>query len=826
MPNTPNNRPAGRQRINGGQGKSVSTHGQGLGTGPVGKSDGYSARREGGGPGMHRDGNGSGSGGGGGMRALPISKGKLIIIGIAIVLLLVIGGKFLSSPSNDSGQSTTGGGLLSGLLGGDNSGGGLTNLLGGLGSFSGNSAYADSGSWTGGSNVGKLNTAVSSQARAKRTVIKGGGQDTVTLMVYMCGTDLESKRGMASADLRDMAAAKLSDKVNVIVYTGGCKGWKTSGISSTVNQIYKVESGKLVPLEADRGKGAMTDPATLTDFINYCKTKYPANRNELILWDHGGGTVTGFGYDEKNPKGSMTLDKIAQAVKNAGVTFDFIGFDACLMATLETALVLEPVADYLIASEETEPGIGWYYTGWLTALSNNTSISTLELGKQIVDSFVSTCAQKASGQKATLSLIDLAELSATVGDKLSAFSSATATQISGSGYKDVSEARGNTREFASSSKIDQVDLVHLALNLDTAESRALAQTLLSAVKYNNTSTNMTDAYGISAYFPYRSANKVAGAVKQLDALGMDSEYTKCVKKFASLEVTGQAAGGGSTSPVGSLFGSLTGGSGSASGGVTDIIGSLLGGGGSSGGLDLTSLLGGSGLFDRSLTETEIVSMVEDVMIDDNALVWTEENGGKVLKLTEEQWANVADLQLNVFLDDGSGYIDLGLDNIFSWTENGDLAGVYDNMWIALNKQPVAYYFMSQSEEEGVTVTTGRVPVLLNGDRAELILTFETGEAGTTAYVAGARFIYKEDGNGTIAKADAELTAEDVIQPICDRYAYDGTYEDTYKLGDEIKFGSGIEVSDVTLNPADGKPIASYVLTDRFSMEHWTPQIEQ
>ena len=32
-------------------------------------------------------------------------------------------------------------------------------------------------------------------------------------------------------------------------------------------------------------------------------------------------------------------------------------------------MVLEPYADYMIASEETEPGIGWYYTGWLTALS-------------------------------------------------------------------------------------------------------------------------------------------------------------------------------------------------------------------------------------------------------------------------------------------------------------------------------------------------------------------------------------------------------------------------------------------------------------------------
>ncbi|MCR5235609.1 MAG: hypothetical protein K6E34_00220 [Lachnospiraceae bacterium] len=36
--------------------------------------------------------------------------------------------------------------------------------------------------------------------------------------------------------------------------------------------------------------------------------------------------------------------------------FDFIGFDACLMATVETAYMLSPYADYMIASEEFEPG--------------------------------------------------------------------------------------------------------------------------------------------------------------------------------------------------------------------------------------------------------------------------------------------------------------------------------------------------------------------------------------------------------------------------------------------------------------------------------------
>ena len=791
----------GRQRINGGAGKSVSTHGSGLGTGPVGKKDGYEQRRES---------SGGSSGGGGGPVRGPRAfggKGSLLIIAVVVIGALIFGG-----------------GKLSGLFGSSNGGSGNTGsgagsaLFGMLGNSPLNGSYADG--WSGSDNTGKLNTSVAQGARAKRTVLQGGGRDTVTIMVYMCGTDLESRSGMASKDLREMTAAGFGDNVNVLVYTGGCKQWKTGGISNSNNQIYKVESGQLRLLEKNRGSGAMTNPATLTDFIQYCVKNYPATRNELILWDHGGGTISGYGYDEKNAgSGSMTLPLITKALKDSGTTFDFIGFDACLMATLETALALDPYADYLIASEETEPGIGWYYTDWLGKLSANTGMSTPELGKLIVDDFVSNCAKSCPGQKATLSVIDIAELSQTVGDDLKAFSDGTAKLISGSGYQTVSKARSDTKEFGTSNKLDQVDLVHLALNLNTTESKALAQTLLSAVKYNRTGSGIANAYGISAYFPYRTTGKVDTAVKQLDAIGFDSAYTDCVRKFASLEVTGQVAGGGSASPFGSLFGSLTGGQ-SSGGNVTDLVGSLLGGS-SVGGFDLGSLLGSSGVFDRDITQDVCVSAIESGKIDNSLLIWTESDGDTVLRMTKEQWSRVRDIQLNVFLDDGRGYIDLGLDNVFNWNKDGDLIGAYDGYWVALNKQPVAYYFEDQTTLGGKTTITGRVPVLVNGNRAELILSFE----GKNASVAGVRYIYTDGETQTVAKAMEALVVGDLIEPICDRYSYDGQFEDSFHLGDAIEYdGTPIEVSDVTLDPGDGKPIASYVLTDMFDMEHWTPAI--
>ena len=200
-------------------------------------------------------------------------------------------------------------------------------------------------------------TSISTGIRERFYTPLGKGNDTVTVMIYMCGTDLESKYGMATSDLSEMVKANLSDKVNVIVETGGCKAWKNGVVSSSVNQIYKVHKGGLERLEDNFGSEAMTDPDNLRDFIKYCNKNYPANRNILILWDHGGGSISGFGYDEKSAaSGSMGLSKINQALTEANVKFDWIGFDACLMSTLETAYVCGNFADYLIASEEVEPG--------------------------------------------------------------------------------------------------------------------------------------------------------------------------------------------------------------------------------------------------------------------------------------------------------------------------------------------------------------------------------------------------------------------------------------------------------------------------------------
>lgn len=771
------NRPQGRRKNVTSGGNGAHRRGEGLGTGPVG-SGSYSG----------------GSTGGGGMKRAAAGGGGLASL-LVIGLLLF---KFLGGNGGGTGE------LLGSLTGGGSAPAG----------FDFSSSNTSAGSSTSDTAV---DTSVAKGSRDKRTVIKGNNQDIVTIMVYMCGTDLESKYGMASSDMEEMKTASFGDNVNVIVFTGGCSKWKTSGISNKVNQIYQIKNGQIVRLSDDAGNKPMTDPGNLSSFIQYCSKNFPANRNELILWDHGGGSVTGYGYDEKNKNsGSMSLAGVDQALRSANVKFDFIGFDACLMATAETALMLNEHADYLIASEETEPGIGWYYTNWLTKLGKDTSMSTLDIGKNIVDDFVAECGKKCRGQKTTLSVIDLAEFANTVPNDLNAFAKSVSAKISKEEYKDISNARYSTREFAESSKIDQVDLVNLAENIGTAEGKALAATLKNAVKYNKTSSNMTNAYGVSIYFPYQRTSYVDSACKTYDKIGMDSEYSKCIRQFAKLETGGQIASGGTGSALSSLFG-LGGSSGSS--GNADMIGSLLssflGGGRSIDGLDSSNT--------EFMQDTDIDNEAEYLSthyFDASKLTWEKNNDTYTMKLSESQWEMVHDLDLNMFYDDGTGYIDLGLDNVYSFTDDGDLIADTEKNWLSINGNVVAYYHTDTTKNGSEQIIRGYVPALLNGERVNLIIVFD--DAHPDGYIAGASTDYVNGETDAVAKNLTELNVGDKLDFICDYYSYDMEYQDSYFIGDQVTYSENMTISNTDVG--NGACHILYRFSDIYNQQYWSEPI--
>ena len=653
-----------------------------------------------------------------------------------------------------------------------------------------------------------------------------------------------------------MVKATISDKVNVIVETGGCRAWKNNVISSSVNQIYQVQTGGLKRLENNFGTKYMTDPDNLAAFIRYCTKNFPADRNILIFWDHGGGSLSGYGYDEKQSTGfttsaaSMTLPQIDAALKKGGCTFDWIGFDACLMATLETAMVCNTYADYMIASEESEPGTGWYYTDWLSSLSKNTSASTESIGKIIVDTFVTASQRAQANAQVTLSVLDLAKMQGTVPQALRSFSTATTALIKGNGYNQVANARANVRQFARSSRINQVDMIDLCDRIGTAESKTLANALKGCVAYNK--TTISRAYGVSVYFPYETLSGVKSAISTYNSLGIDSEFTKCIQSFASVGQGGQFASSasqqsyGSYSSGGDLLSTLLGGfmdsssygsSGGSSYGSSSPLGSLLGqfttssGSGSySAGnsvdvstiYDLLSAFSGRSMpaaldwVDTDLVASKAGEIAEN-RLDPARITVTDKKGVSTLVLTDEEWGLIETAAVNVFVDDGQGFIDLGYDNYLEYDADNDLILGFDGTWICVDGNVVAFY-MTSAEEEG---TYGRVPVRLTraGEDSFMNLRLFIDQEGSVT-VLGYDPLYAGETD-TEAKGAIPVEQGDVIQPLCDYYNYDGTYESSCELGDAFTVGSSLTVEYLELDNT-GSLSVSYRLTDVYGYVYWTP----
>ena len=700
---------------------------------------------------------------------------------------------------------------------------------------------------------------VTGEARAKRVIPKGGGRDTVTVMIYMCGTDLESKYGMGTSDLGEMVKATISDNVNVIVETGGCRAWKNNIVSSSVNQIYQVKTGGLKRLEDNYGTAYMTDPDNLASFIQYCAKKFPANRNILILWDHGGGSLSGYGYDEKQSTGfaasaaSMTLPQIDSALKKAGCTFDWIGFDACLMATLETALVCNNYADYMIASEESEPGTGWYYTDWLTALSRNTSASTESIGKVIVDTFVSASQRAQANAQVTLSVIDLAQMQGTVPTALRKFSTATTALIKGDGYKKVADARANVRQFARQSRINQVDLIDLCDRIGTSESKTLSAALKGCVAYNK--STISRAYGVSIYFPYESLNGVKSAVNTYNSLGIDSEYAKCIQSFASLEQGGQFAssasqqGYGTYSSGGDLLSTLLGGfmdsgayGGSSSGSYggspygSSPLGSLLGSyttGSGSGSYsagnsvdvstiyDLLSAFSGRSMpasldwVDTGLVASKAAEIAQN-RLDPARITVTDKKGQKTLVLKDEEWELIETAALNIFVGDSNGFIDLGYDNYLEFDADNDLILGYDGTWLCVDGHVAAFY-MTEVQDDG---TYGRIPARITRNGEDMlvnIMVFIDQEGSID--VLGADPLYSGETE-TQGKGGIPIEKGDRIQLLCDYYADNGDYEGSHTLGKPFTAGSALTVEYLEIDNNDIS--VSYRITDIYGNIYWTP----
>ena len=115
-----------------------------------------------------------------------------------------------------------------------------------------------------------------------------------TIMVYIVGSNLESRLGAATSDIEEMRDAGLDfERANLLLYTGGSRRW-VSDIPNDTNNVLDLSRGEGVRITAQTSRSAnMGEAQTLAEFINYCTRNYPAEHYALILWDPWGRPAVG-----------------------------------------------------------------------------------------------------------------------------------------------------------------------------------------------------------------------------------------------------------------------------------------------------------------------------------------------------------------------------------------------------------------------------------------------------------------------------------------------------------------------------------------------------
>ena len=241
-------------------------------------------------------------------------------------------------------------------------------------------------------------------------------RDDQTVMIYMCGADLESNSGLATGDIEEILdVPNQPDDVNIIIETGGASSWSsTYGISSTKLERWHVEDGSLVR-DDSLSYASMGLTSTFQSFLEWGINSYPADRMGVIMWNHG-GAMQGVCYDEKKNDDNLLTNEVSAAVSGAinntgSSKLEWIGYDACLMQVQDIASINSDYFNYMIASEESEAGYGWDYDTWVDDLYAKKT--TPVILKAIVDGFIKdNGGTSSSSNDQTLSYLDLSYMAA------------------------------------------------------------------------------------------------------------------------------------------------------------------------------------------------------------------------------------------------------------------------------------------------------------------------------------------------------------------------------------------------------------------------------
>lgn len=517
---------------------------------------------------------------------------------------------------------------------------------------------------------------------------------------YLCGSDLESNYAAATNDLAELLSVELPENVKVVIQTGGTSFWQNDLINADTLGRYLYDHNGFQLIE-ELPSANMGDVQTLRDFLLFGRENYPAKRTAVVLWNHGGGSVSGASFDELYGMDSLSLAEMYEAFTDVfgsnpqDQPVDIIGFDTCLMATIDTAYTFSDIAKYLVASQETEPGNGWLYSGWIGALKETPDMEPVKLAKFICDSFMQGCMEAGSEDNITLSVTDLSRVS----DLMAAYDDfgreALVSAIENPAFfarfskiaNSVENYGGNTREQGYTNMADLGSIALKSGELLPETYRAVVDALSECVVYKVNGKYRPESAGLSCYYSYN------GDVDDFISY-MSIGPSESFKYLYAYGLTGELPQEG-----------------------MDYI---------------------SGLNYSSLPQLHTLDSVNW----DNMPVTVDANGNAILTLGSKAIDILSSLTFELYYVDPEEDIKLclGTDNdiIADW-ENGifkdNFRGVWGSLDGALCYMEIAY--------EGDTYNLYSIPILLNGEDYNLLVVydFETGEYG----IEGARKPLDESG---------------------------------------------------------------------------------
>ena len=375
---------------------------------------------------------------------------------------------------------------------------------------------------------------------------------------YLCGSDLETNGGFATTDLMEMMEVQLPENVNVVIQTGGAAVWQNEYMDPAKIQRWLFNSEGLSLIE-ELPTTNMGEAQTLYDFLYFANANYPADKVAVTFWNHGGGSVSGAAFDEIHGLDSLDLSEMYQAfdaVWPANISnpaLELVGFDTCLMATVDVAAVFQNFSKYLVASEEVEPGNGWLYSGWIGALAADPDMDGDDLGIAICNTYYEGCEAVGTQDQTTLSLTDLTKLTPLLEAYESFGQEAFVAAAQDPGFfaqlgRAASQSEnygGNTREQGYT---NMVDLGHLARQTAwmLPSAQKVTDALNECIVYQVGGIYRSEATGLSCYYSYNGdVNDFNGyaalgaglAFKHLYAYGLTGELSEGGEDYlASLDI--------------------------------------------------------------------------------------------------------------------------------------------------------------------------------------------------------------------------------------------------------------------------------------------------